>query len=1142
MNNFCTRLIVPQTKSFFKSNRAMKLTCALLVAASMGVYATGNAQSARVNIQANNVTTEKVLSAIEKQTDYLFVYNKNEVDLKRKTTINAVNKTTAEVLSSMFEGTDIVYAIEGENILLMKKNNRPNALLSVNQQSNIVRGTVVDPTGVPVIGANILVKGTTNGTITDMDGNFSLEVEKGQTLVVSYIGFSNYEVKISSQKSLSITLKEDAEALDEVVVVGYTTQKKGLLTGAVSTMKVDEDMKNLPTTSVGNLLSGKLAGVNVGTPSGIPGSNPTISIRTGSSWNAQEVTYVIDGVIRDSEDFNSLSPNEIENITVLKDAAAAAVYGSRSAGGVIVVSTKRGNIGKPTIEYSYGYSVDTRTKNVDLTNAVQTGELYNRVNPNTDPAGWKWSQEELDYIATVNDGWGYDQLDAIWKNPVTQTHNLSVSGGNEKIKYFTGASYVKQNGFMDPLTYDKFNFRMNVTADITKDFKLFTGFALYDDKTGNIADGEGPNETYKKLRVWQVDQPVFTESGKLVDYGWVGNVGARVNGASGYNKSQWIKPQLTVKGTYTAPFLEGLSASVSFSKSWSNKMNEIYNTNYDMMVMKKTGQHNHIFSLKDEDILYVRHSNWTSKDKIEKSSKWSHDVQLNFQINYDHIFNEKHHVTAALVSEWYEACGAGVYGARETFPIYQTDQFWAASDSRSDTWGGGDTSWKNGRMSYIGQFGYTYDNKYLFNLSFREDGSMNFAPDQRWGLFPAGSIGWVISEEKFFNQKYIDFLKFRASAGLTGNDAVGGWQWQQSYKSGRPAYFGMNPSKVVGLTYGKVVNPNLTWEKSLTFDVGADMHFLNNWNFSFDYWYRNSYDILGNRQNTLPTTFSQSMPAENYGEIHAQGIEMELGYNGKSNDFTFHGNLTLAYGWNEVIKKDYAENAQWVDIPVGKSTSYISGYEFDQILKTQEQLDAFNKAHPNYNHGGLKPELGMMVYKDLSGPNGTPDGQIDSWDRTVLHSNNFPVVLGLNLGGSWKGLSLDMMFSGNLGIKKSFAEVNNPVEWNRAWSEWYDNSWTPENPDADLPKQYSFNVPKTYKDYSDFWIANGSFMRMKYLTLSYDLPKNQFYNKLFENVRLYFTGTNLFVLSKFNKYYDPESGANSIPVSRSFNFGVNVRF
>lgn len=1109
------------------------LTAAALFCLNAGIFA----QSVSLNLKP--MTVKKAMGEIKNKCGYSFVFSSGDIDTGKQVTVNATKLDDA--IRQVLRGQHVSYEIIGKNIILKKA-----SMQAANQKSGArkVTGVVKDQNGEPIIGAAVTVQGDkTRGAITDLDGNFTIDVPGNSNLEISYIGYQSQVVSTKGRNSLNINMKEDSQNLDEVVVVGYTTQKKGLLTGAVETMKVSENLKTMPTTAAGNLLTGKLSGVFVSTPNSVAGSQPSISIRTGSSWNAQNVTYVIDGVVRGGGDFNNLSPNEIEDITVLKDAASAAIYGSRSAGGVIIVTTKKGTQGKPVFNYSYGYSFDSRTKNAELTNAVETGALYNRINGDSDPAGWAWSQEELDYIATVNGGWGYDQLEEVWKTPVTQTHNLSVNGGNERVRYFGAASYVDQQGFLEPMKYKKYNIRMNVTADITKDLEVFAGLAIYNNFTDYALDG---SDTYGKLRIWQPDQPVYTNSGKYVDYGWIGNVGARVDGkgTSGYDNVAMLKPQAVFSATYKAPFLKGLSLKVSYSRSWTHNTEKEYYTNYDMMVMKKSGAHNHIISTDDADIVGVKKSTWVGKEYIQRYASWSGDKQFNVQLNFDRTFNDVHKVSAALVTEWYEGDGAGVYGGRETFPVYRTDQFWAASSARANTWGGGDTDWQSGRMSYIGQFNYTYANKYMVNFSFREDGSMNFAPGQRWGFFPAGSVGWVVSEEKFFNKDIFDFLKLRVSVGLTGNDSVGGWQWQESYNSGYSAFFGTSPSKNVGITYGSVVNDKLTWEKALSWNFGVDVHFLKHWSASLDYWYRNSYDILGNRQTTLPSTFSLSMPAENYGEIHAQGFDFTLGYNGQSGDFSYFGKLTASYGWNKTIKQDYAENAQWIDIPVGKSCSYITGYKFDKIIRTQEELDAFNAEHPNYRHNGLKPELGMMVYEDISGPNGEPDGEINGWDRVILEDSNDPVVFGLNIGGSWKGFSIDAMFSGRLGYKQWANSLASGVEWNRMWRDWYYDSWTPENPNATLPKRVCVNNANTYNTGSEFWLKDASHMRLKYLTLSYNLPKGTVFDKVFENVRLYATGTNLFILSGFNnKYYDPEIGnGNAFPVLRSISFGVDLKF
>lgn len=1097
-------------------------------------------QDIKLSIEQKNVPLSKVLDEIETKTGYSVLVRTNDIDVKEKVSITAKNKSLDEILTMLFKNKSVKYEITGTRISIYKPS-ASSGTTAVTQQIKTITGKVTDDKEEPLTGVNIVVKGIINGTTTDMEGNYTLSnVPQNATLEFSFIGMKKKEVAVKDKSVMNVVMEEDGIGLEEVVVIGYTSQKKGLLTGSIVSMNVTDEMKTIPTTSAGNLLAGKLAGVNVPTTNGIPGASPKLSIRTQSSFNEQTVMFVIDGIARGEGDFNNLSPNEIDNITVLKDAASAAIYGSRSAGGVVLVTTKRGTLSKPVFNYSYSMGIDTRTNNVSMTDAVQTGELYNRINGNSDPAGWAWSQEELDHFKTINGGWGYDQLDAVWQDPSIQTHNFSVTGGSEKVKYFAGTSYVKQQGFLDPLTYDKFNFRLNVTVDVTKNLQFFAGMGLTDNAQGNIT-WEGAGSLYTKLLKWQPDQPVYTDSGKPVDYGWIGNVGSTVNGEGGYNKNKFLKPQMVLNVTYKLPFLEGLSAKAVYSRNWAFTQTKEFGKNYEMNIMKREGLNKHIVHTDDASIIGTKKSSYLSKEYIKRTADWGQDYQLNFQLNYNHTFNQLHQVSGALVFERTESSGASVYGQRENFPVYLTDQFWAAGSARADTDGGGSTDWTEGRVSYIGQFNYSYANKYLLNFSFREDASMKFSPEQRWGFFPAGSLGWVISEESFFNRNTVDFLKFRVSAGLTGNDNVGGWQWQEAYKSGSSAFFGTDPKKNIGITYGSVVNPNLTWEKALSYNFGADINFCKNWSATAEYWYRKSYDILGDRKASLPTTSRQDLPSENYAKINAQGFDFSLGYRNRTGDFDYYGNLTLSYGWNKVIRKDYAENAKWIDIEQGKAMSYISGYRFDRILRTQEEVDKFKQQYPDYKIGGLSPEPGMMIYKDLSGPDGKPDGTIDSWDRDMLKANNFPIVYGLNLGGSWKGISIDMMFNGRLKQQKSFLDLAQGAEWNRMWDEWYDNSWAPEHTDAWLPRRVNTDASKTYNESSDFWYEDASFLRLKYLNISYTLPV-KIYNGVFDRVKIFFSGTNLFTLGNFN-HYDPEIGGGfDFPIMRSYSFGIDVAF
>lgn len=1103
---------------------------------------------AQITIQMKNKPASEVVKQIEKVSKYRFFYKKGLPGMATPITVEANDKSIEIVMGQIVKQISVSYAIKGETQVVLTE---PTLQNTTNGQKKSVKGTVTDTRGESVIGANIVQKGTTNGVISDVNGDFDINVPEGSTLVISYIGYNSKEMNVGTKTTLAVILEEDNQTLDEVVVIGYTTQKKGLLTGAVSTMTVTDDLKTLPTTSAGNMLVGKLAGVNIGTPNSVPGSNPSISIRTESSWRRSQdeknkgygdvqVLFVIDGVISSEGDFNNLSVNEIQDVTVLKDAASAAIYGSRSTGGVVVVTTKKGRTGKPVFNYSYGYSMDSRTANQEFTSAYETYDLYNRINGNSGTADF-WGQDELEYLKTVNGGYGFDHLAEVYKNPTTQSHNLSVDGGTDRIHYFAAGSYIQQTGIFDNLSYDKYNIRMNVTANITDNLEAFVGFSLVDTKRQSIDSEFDVAGTYQSLVSDNPGFPYYTEKGQLIGRGGSWNLMSRIDGSTGYYKEDYLKPQLTASLTYKIPYVKGLSAKVLYGQTWSNQFNKRFFKQYDMVNTKLSGTNGHIVSMKDEDVTEVYKATWPDRSSLKRESKKGGSQQLNFQLTYDKAFG-LHHVNAALVSEWSESTSVGVYGVRENFPLYMTDQFWASSSSRTDSYVDGDADKREGRMSYIGQFSYSYANKYLASFSFREDGSMKFAPDQRWGFFPAGSLGWVLSEENFFKKSFVDYLKLRASVGLTGNDAVGGWQWQYYYKEGKSAYYGKTPSKLYGLKYGDVVNEDLTWEKSLSWNVGVDMNLATNWNVSADYWYRNTYDILGNRQATLPTTFSMGMPAENYGQVHAQGFDLSLGYRGATKDFSYFANLNMSYGWNEVIKKDYPENAKYADVPVGKSTNYITGWEYDGIIRTQEQLDEFKAAHPDYRIDGTLPALGQMIYKDVAGPNGTPDGIIDAWDKVVLHDNNFPVVYGLNMGGSWKGLSLDMMFSGKLGEYKSFRDLAEGAEQHRMWKEWYGNSWSEENPDAMLPKRLPYSDGgKTYDRDSEFWFQKTNFMRLKYLTVSYTLPKT-FLGNVFENLRFYCTGTNLFVWSNF-KYYDPEIGKGKVfPVSRSVSFGVDVKF
>jgi len=585
---------------------------------------------------------------------------------------------------------------------------------------------------------------------------------------------------------------------------------------------------------------------------------------------------------------------------------------------------------------------------------------------------------------------------------------------------------------------------------------------------------------------------------------------------------------------YKVPFAKGLKLKVQYANTFNEMRNKLFLQKQNLVTIERKGAHQHIWT---DNVTGTIQSNFPDKPSLQQSSNEAKSYQLNFQANYEHSFG-RHNLSALLVYEQTENNSNYFYGGRETFPVSIVDQFFATSSARADSWVGGSAG-EGGRLSYIGQLGYNYGEKYFLNGSLRRDGSSIFPSSKRWGYFPTVSAGWIVTKESFFNVPQINFLKLRASAALSGNDNVVGWQWLDTYSPYGNAYFGTTPAVNPGIRLDRITNPNITWEKSRDYNVGIDMNFSKHWTLSADYWFKHTYDILGSRIQALPSTFGFTLPAENYAKVNANGFDLELGYDNTVGKINYFVKGSFSYGTNKVIQMDYPANSPEYGNPNGKPLGIITGYVFDKIIRTQKDLDALPAG---FTVLGLNPELGMMIYKDLSGPNGKPDGIINSYDQALLSKRaNPPVHYGLNLGASWKAFSLEMMFAGQAGNKRFPDGMNNWVEWNRVPSFWLDH-WTPENPNAPIPNPKTAFGPNTYTATSDFWMKDGGFVRLKYLNVTYALPSKWMTKVGLSAVKLVFSGTNLFYLSKFN-YFDPEiSSMGSYPNMKTYNFGLDVTF
>lgn len=1105
MKNICTRLLLPKIKTSIKTNRAMKLTCALLFAASFGVFATGNAQTMRVNIQVENVSTEKVLSEIEKQTDYLFVYNQNEVDLKRKTSVNAVNKTTAEVLSTIFNGTDIIYAIEGENIMLMRKEKNLAVVPDAVQQDNKITGTVLDATGMPVIGANIMVKGTTNGTITDMDGKFSLDVAKGETLIVTYVGYANQEISVSNQKSLSITLKEDSEALDELIVVGYGVVKKSDLTGSVSTVKSSE-LNSIPSGSVMEALQGRSAGLQVKQNSGSPGGSISVRIRGANSiQGSNEPLYVIDGFPSSTTNPSIIDNSDIESIEVLKDASAIAIYGSRGANGVIMITTKKGRPGKTKVDFETTIGFQSIRNKLEMMNAQEYATFYNiqHMNDGLEPY---FSEDEIKSM-----GNGFDWQDFVFQRAPMRTHSLTVSGGSDKTQFSVSANIFDQQGILKGSEYKRYSLRANLNHNISEKVTLNYSTSL----SRNILDNK--------------------------------NWGGGRFGASLISSALCSPPTLTPyndDGSYRElhsayPFVsEGLTNPLNYinevsDQTVSNKVLAniafIYEPIKDLSIKISGG----IENSDDRNDYYKTLKFVNSKGEANVNTSQYTSVLSENTINYVKTFNKKHNFSllAGFTYQDFYAKSLGGSGTGFLSDVTYTGNLASASVPGIPT----SSYSKSVLLSYLSRLNYSFDNRYLFTISFRADGSSKYSNGNKWGYFPSGAFAWKIIEEEFMkNNCLISDLKLRTSYGLTGSQAIEAYATLNNLYSGKTVF---GDARYTTLAPGTQLPGDLKWETTAQFDLGVDVGLMDNrFLFTADYYIKNTKDLLNTVQ--LPSSLGYTTTLKNVGRVQNRGFEFSFDANVFNDEFIWKLNGNLAVNRSQVKELYGGQDilGGWVDmLLIADNVS---------LLREGEAMGVFY----GYLRDGYD-ENGSEKYVDLSG-----DGVINQNDKTIIGDPNPDFIYGLNSLMSYKSFDLSLFFQGTQGNDiVNISSIDNSLNYGYGCNLLKDvvgNNWTPENPTAKYPKI----TRNQTMNFSDRLVENGSYLRLKNIELAYNFPVNKWKQNWLNKLRIYISAQNILTFTKYSGW-DPEvnsqGGANSIaqgidhfayPTAKSYTFGINIGF
>ncbi|MEY8552950.1 TonB-dependent receptor [Bacteroides uniformis] len=972
-------------------------------------------------------------------------------------------------------------------------------------QQITVQGVVKDQTGETVIGASVMEKGTTNGTITGIDGDFSLNMSPNGTLVVSFVGYKTQEVQVKGQKQLLVVLSEDAEMLDEVVVIGYGTMKKSDLTGAVSSIG-NKDIKDSPVSNLGQAIQGKISGVQI-VDAGKPGDNVSIKIRGLGSINNCDPLVVIDGVPTDLG-LSSLNMADVERLDVLKDASATAIYGSRGANGVVMITTKRGTEGKGKLAVSANYSFQNATNVPSLLNAAQYAELSNdmMVNSGRNPNPEWANPSEL--------GAGTDWMDELLRTGVMQNYTVSYSGGNEKSHYYVSGGFLDQSGIVKSVNYRRFTFQSNSDAQVLKWLKFSNNITFSADtkKSGSYNIGDA----LKALPIYPVKNEDGSWSGPDGNSEWYGSTRNPI-GPTELNKSQ----------TDGYNFLANLTAELTFTK-W--------------LKFKSTFGYDAKFWFIDN---FTPKYNWkptpTEETSRYKSDNKSFTYLWDNYFLFDHTFAEKHRVglMAGMSAQWntndYLNAQKNVFMFDNVHEMDNGEEMYAI--------GGNETEWA--LLSYMARVNYSYEDRYLLTATIRRDGSSRFGKKHRWGTFPSVSVAWRASQEKWFPKNdYINDLKVRAGYGVTGSQAsVGNYSYLASYNTS--VYpFGISSGNQTALVSSTLANPYIHWEEVAQTNIGFDASLFNSRvMFSFDAYLKETRDMLVKASIPITSGFEDTTTTyTNAGKVRNQGIEMSLHTINLTGELGWETNVTATYNKNKI--KDLNSDVPYYINQI--NNSYVTmlakdypinvfyGYVTDGIFQNQSEVNT-HAVQPGAEPGDIR-------FRDLNN-----DGVINDSDRTVIGNPNPSWLFSMNNSLSYKGFELSVFLQGIAGNKIYNANNIDNTGMAAAYNQTTDvlKRWQGEGTSNSMPRAV-FGDPNQNTRVSDRFVENGSYLRLKNITLSYTFPKQWLQKAQIENARLSLSCENVATITGYSGF-DPEVGINGIdqnryPISRTFSLGLNFNF
>ena len=995
---------------------------------------------------------------------------------------------------------------------------------------NTISGTVTDATtNQPLPGATIMIKDTAKGTQTDFDGNFSIEASIGDVLVINFLGFVPKEIVVGEEKILEIQLNENKTALDEIVLIGYGSKSKDKVISAIS--RIDEEtLKEMPVPTVSNALEGLASGLFVRQNSGEPGfSNSSFEVR-----NFGNALVIVDGA---PGDLNQLDPNEIENISVLKDAAAASVYGVQGGNGVILITTRKGGLGKPKLVYSNNFTYTGFTSYPDFLDATEYAQVLNEglKNANQDPF---YTQEQIDLFRTGSDPINYPNTD--WKNLVLkewgfqQRHNLNLSGGSEKVKYFASAGYLDQgsNYSEDVLSFRQFNLRSNISADINETLNLSVNLAGR--RKLNETPGYSAYDIFRELsRALPTDLAYYPDGtpAKPSVTPYHINEGLK-NFNAGYYRTtnNNIDAKLTLE--WKPKEVQGLSLKAYGSIVYDNFTSKDWGKSYELYTLnRQTGEY---------DPFLATPIGAPSETVLEQTANYSNHYVLRPSINYDRDFGD-HNVSAIFLAEIQKIEGQNLLGKRQDFQSNAIDQLFAGSLDNQTTDGG---QFRENRMGYVGRLSYDYQSKYFLESSFRYDGSSRFAPGNEWGFFPSVSAGWRLSEETFFEplKDVVPNLKLRGSVGTAGNDGTSAYQWLSGFTYS--FFYIVDDIALPTIDNTALANRAITWETNTTYDVGLDASLLNkDLSLSFDYFYRKREDVLANASASVPSTLGVGLAAENLYEYSNEGFEFSIDYSKAiTDDLKISAILNFSRSREKAIYID--ENFQEDPFMrqnltvTGGYTGLRRGYISSGLFQSQEEIDQWAIQDGD---GNSRLQPGDVRYVDLNG-----DNIIDVKDQKVFGNGDKPATnYSLNLGIDYKSWSLSVLLTGAGGYDIYIdGEAQSPLRNGFNGYEYQMDYWTPENTGAAYPRITDGGFNDNNYKYSDFWKRDGDHVRIKNVNLGYTVPQSKKYLG-FDELTVFFTGYNLFVFKKYDEDFDPQNTSSVgwyYPQTKSLSFGFNVSF